>query len=106
MQQNVLLAPLTTLRIGGPARFFAQIATEDDLLEAVHFARSRNLPLFVLGGGSNLLVADRGFDGLVLHIALTGEPAITQTHPGIIDYTVPAGNDWDAFVLSVCQQGI
>jgi UDP-N-acetylmuramate dehydrogenase len=109
MQENVSLAPLTTLRIGGPARFLAHIDTEAALLEAVAFARSRNLPLFVLGGGSNLLVADTGFDGLVLHIALTGPPSITTpivTTPTTIDYTVPAGNDWNAFVLSVCEQGI
>jgi UDP-N-acetylmuramate dehydrogenase len=105
MQQNVSLAPLTTLRIGGPARFFALIDTEAALLEAVAFARARNLPLFVLGGGSNLLVADTGFDGVVLQIALTGPPSITTT-PAAIDYTVPAGNDWNAFVLSVCEQGI
>jgi UDP-N-acetylmuramate dehydrogenase len=105
MQQNVPLAPLTTLRIGGPARFLAHIDTEAALLEAVAFARDRNLPLFVLGGGSNLLVADTGFDGVVLHIALNGAPSISKT-PTAIDYTVPAGNDWNAFVLSVCEQGI
>jgi UDP-N-acetylmuramate dehydrogenase len=105
MQQNVPLAPLTTLRIGGPARFLAHIDTEAALLEAVAFARAHDLPLFVLGGGSNLLVADTGFDGLVLQIALTGSPTIVTT-PSSIDYTVPAGNDWNAFVLSVCEQGI
>jgi UDP-N-acetylmuramate dehydrogenase len=105
MQQNVPLAPLTTLRIGGPARFLAHIDTETALLEAVAFARANSLPLFVLGGGSNLLVADTGFDGVVLHIALTGVSTISAT-PTAIDYTVPAGNDWNAFVLSVCEQGI
>jgi UDP-N-acetylmuramate dehydrogenase len=105
MQQNVPLAPLTTLRIGGPARFLAPIDTEAALLEAVAFAHASNLPLFVLGGGSNLLVADIGFDGVVLQIALTGPPSIITT-PSTIDYTVPAGNDWNAFVLSVCEQGI
>lgn len=106
MQQNVPLAPLTTLRIGGPARFLARIATEADLLDAVDFARSRNLPLFALGGGSNLLVADRGFDGVVLQMALTGAPVISTDAAGALDYAVPAGNDWDPFVLSVCEQGI
>lgn len=105
MQQNVPLAPLTTLRIGGPARFLAHIDTEAALLESVAFARAHDLPLFVLGGGSNLLVADSGFDGVVLHVALTGAPTIATT-PSAIDYTVPAGNDWNAFVLSVCEQGI
>jgi UDP-N-acetylmuramate dehydrogenase len=105
LEQNVPLAPLTTLRIGGPARYLAKITSEAELLEAVDFARTENLPLFVLGGGSNLLVADAGFNGLVLQIALTGEPVI-ETTSDTITYTVPAGTDWNAFVLSVCEQGI
>jgi UDP-N-acetylmuramate dehydrogenase len=105
MQEFVSLAPLTTLGIGGPARFLARITTEEELLEAIGFARSRSLPLFVLGGGSNLLVADAGFDGVVLQIALTGAPAVTATAEGLL-YTVPAGNDWDGFVRSVCEQGV
>jgi UDP-N-acetylmuramate dehydrogenase len=105
MQENVLLAPLTTLRIGGPARFFSRIDTEAALLEAVGFARSRDLPLFVLGGGSNLLVADGGFDGIVLQMAQSGAPAAVSS-AGAAEYTVPAGNDWDGFVRSVCEQGI
>jgi len=63
------------------------------------------LPLFVLGGGSNLLVSDHGFDGLVLQVALAGTPAMTAKGDAV-RYTVPAGNDWDGFVLSVCEQGI
>ena len=105
LQQNVPLAPFTTLRIGGPARYFAEITSEAGLLEAVGFARERRLPLFVLGGGSNLLVADEGFDGIVLKIALGGETAVEKAD-GKLSYTVPAGVDWDAFVLSVCAQGI
>ncbi|WP_433965530.1 FAD-binding protein [Tunturiibacter gelidiferens] len=70
VQENVPLAPYTTLRIGGPARFFCEVTTETELLEAVLFARERNLPLFVLGGGSNLLVGESGFGGLVLHMAI------------------------------------
>jgi UDP-N-acetylmuramate dehydrogenase len=105
MQQNVSLAPFTTLRIGGPARYFAEIRTEAELLDAIVFARKENLPIFVLGGGSNLLVSDAGFDGLVLHMAPNG--AIESVREGsLIEYTVPAGTDWNSFVLSVCQQGI
>ena len=63
IQQNVPLAPLTTLRIGGPARFFAEAREEDELLAAFSFAEQRGLPLFILGGGSNALVADEGFPG-------------------------------------------
>jgi UDP-N-acetylmuramate dehydrogenase len=105
IQQQVALAPYTTLRIGGPTRFFCEATSEDELLEAVNFARLRNLEVFVLGGGSNLLIGDNGFDGLVIHIAIA-----TPTHiapaASHFDYTVSAGTDWNAFVLAVCEQGI
>jgi UDP-N-acetylmuramate dehydrogenase len=70
--ENIPLAPFTTFGIGGPARWFAEATGEDEIAEAAAWARDRRLPLFVLGGGSNLLVADTGFDGLVLRIALRG----------------------------------
>jgi len=64
IEENIVLAPLTTFRIGGPARFLAEAKTAGDVLEAVSFARAKDLPLFILGGGSNLLVADSGWPGL------------------------------------------
>ncbi len=70
--ENIALAPLTTLGIGGPARWFVEAASEAEIAEACAWARERGVPLFVLGGGSNVLVADAGFDGLALHIALPG----------------------------------
>ena len=60
IQENIPLAPLTTLQVGGPARYFAAAASEDEVREATHFAKSKQLPLFILGGGSNLVVADSG----------------------------------------------
>ena len=71
--EQVLLAPYTTFGIGGPARWFVEASTEDEVLEAVRFAQERNAPLFVLGGGSNLLVSDAGFPGVVLRISRTAE---------------------------------
>jgi len=68
--ENIALARLTTLGIGGPARWFVEAASEAEIAEACAWARERGVPLFVLGGGSNVLVADAGFDGLVLHVAL------------------------------------
>ncbi len=70
--ENISLAPYTTFGVGGPARWFTEAANEDDIAEAAEWARGRGVPLFVLGGGSNLLVSDRGFPGLVLHIGLRG----------------------------------
>jgi UDP-N-acetylmuramate dehydrogenase len=105
IQEAVPLAPYTTFRIGGRARFFCEITTEPVLIEAVEFARQHNVPVLVLGGGSNLLVSDAGFDGLVLHIAI--DAPIQSTHSNnLVDYTVTAGTDWNAFVLTMCEQGI
>ena len=92
-RENVPLAPLTTFNIGGPARFFAQALTEADLTEALSFASTHTLPLFVLGGGSNLLVPDAGYPGLVLHLKI---PGIIPLANGLFD--VGAGVSWDAFV--------
>ncbi|HXZ78323.1 MAG TPA: UDP-N-acetylmuramate dehydrogenase [Terriglobales bacterium] len=96
IHENVPLAPLTTLGVGGPARYFAEARTEADVRDAVEFARSRSLPLFVLGGGSNLLVADEGLPGLVLKIAIRGIEESLESGKRIFD--VGAGEDWDHFV--------
>src|SRR5437879_13832201 len=72
LQENVPLSPLTTFKIGGPARFYVEARTTNDVQDAVSLARSRDVPLFVLGGGSNLLVSDAGWPGLVLKAAIRG----------------------------------
>jgi UDP-N-acetylmuramate dehydrogenase len=105
IQEHVLLAPYTTLRIGGPARFFCEVTTEAELLKAIHFARQHSLKLFTLGGGSNLLIGDSGFDGLVLHIAIR-TPTEATRQGRYIDYTAAAGTAWNSFVLDICEQGI
>ena len=97
LQENVPLAPLTTFQIGGPARFFVEAASPGDVEEAVHFAQSRNLPLFVLGGGSNLLIADAGWPGLVLKVATRGIER-TGDREGKATFEVGAGEAWDDFV--------
>ena len=96
IQQNIPLAPLTTLRIGGPARFFAEARSEDDLIEAFSFAEQHQLPVFILGGGSNALVADEGFPGLVVHVALKGVSWRNEGNEVIV--TANAGEDWDELV--------
>ncbi len=110
MQENIALAQYTTLGIGGPARWFAQAQSEADIIEAVTFASSQNLPLFVLGGGSNLLVADAGFPGVVLHVGLRGlrheedgTKAISSSNPDVI-FTVAAGEEWDSFVATTVAE--
>lgn len=100
--ENVALAPLTTLGVGGRARYFAEAENEDDVREAIGFAEERDLPLFVLGGGSNLVVADTGFDGLVLKIAIQG--ILTTEHAGRRIFTTGAGENWDVLVARSVEE--
>lgn len=98
IQENVALGPLTTLGVGGAARYFAEAASEEDVRSALEFARSRTLPLFVMGGGSNLVVSDSGWAGLVLKVAIAG---IERAHEGeTTRFEVGAGVDWDEFVAT------
>src|SRR5579863_9353075 len=97
LQENIPLAPLTTLHVGGPARFFVDAANAGEVVEAVRFAQSRNLPLFVLGGGSNLVVADSGWPGLVLKVAIAGMDQRPESG-GKILFDIGAGESWDRFV--------
>jgi UDP-N-acetylmuramate dehydrogenase len=101
--ENVPLAPHCTLRVGGAARFFAEAADEAAVLEAVDWAAGRGLPVRVLGGGSNLVIADEGVDGLVLKIALRG--VTTREVPGAVEVTAAAGEPWDALVRQTVEQG-
>jgi len=95
------LAGHTTLRLGGPARAFATAATEDDLIARVRSADAAGEPLLVLGGGSNLVVADEGFPGTVVHVATTG---IDRAGPAGL--TVAAGEDWDPLVAACVDEGL
>lgn len=98
-----MLAPMTTLGVGGPARWLTEAETEADVAEAAAWARERVVPLFVLGGGSNLLVSDAGFPGLVLHVQLRGVAA--ENSGGERVFRVAAGEDWDSFVSRTVAEG-
>ncbi len=104
--QNVPLAPFTTLGVGGPAQWFATAWTEDQVGEAAQFASSRGLRLFVLGGGSNLLVSDAGFSGLVLRIAMDGMVFHAASKFAKVLVDVAAGENWDAFVQSAVERDL
>lgn len=98
ISENIPLGPLTTLGIGGPARWLVEAETEDDLAEAAFWACEHGAQSFVLGGGSNLLVSDAGFNGLVLKINLMGIQRDGEV------FSCAAGEDWDRFVsLAVGQ---
>ncbi len=98
-REHVPLAPLTTLGVGGPARYFAEAHSVDDLREAVGWAEAQRLPLFLLGGGSNLLVSDSGFPGLVVKMGLRG-----VERQGDV-FTAYAGEEWDALVARAVEAG-
>ena len=70
VKENILLAPFTVFKVGGPARFFVEAKTAEEVLEAVTWARGEDMPIFILGFGSNILVSDKGFPGLVLKMEL------------------------------------
>ncbi len=102
IRENIRLAPYTTLKVGGDARYFAEAANDDDVIEAVRWAREQSLPVFVLGGGSNLLVSDAGFQGLVLHMSIDG----IESHDdgGKRIFSVGAGVEWDTFVARAVEE--
>jgi len=96
VQENIPLAPLTTLQVGGPARYFAEAKTVGEVQEALAFALARDLSVFILGGGSNLVVADAGWPGLVLKIGIAGIEETNEDDK--IRFDVGAGEPWDKFV--------
>jgi len=99
VQENIALAPLTTLQVGGPARYFIEAATILEVVKGAEFASSRGLPLLILGGGSNLVVSDTGWPGVVLKLAIAG---IEQRSDGDKTvFAVGAGTPWDQFVAHV-----
>ena len=105
LQENIPLAPLTTLQLGGPARFFVEAKSVAEVEEAVALAQTKDLSLFVLGGGSNLVIADSGWPGLVLKVAIPGidQRAGHNQRPGHnndgrVLFDAGAGESWDRFV--------
>ena len=94
------LAEHTTLRLGGPVRRLVVARTDDEVVDLVRDADGRGEPLLVLGGGSNLVVADEGFDGTVVRVATRG----VRRSGGTV--TAAAGEDWDAFVAGMVADGL
>ncbi len=103
--ENVALAQYTTLGVGGVARWFVETSDEDEILTAVRFARTQGAPCFILGGGSNLLISDYGFNGVVVHVA-PGTLAWTEADDETVSIKADAGVEWDAVVrLAVEKNG-
>jgi UDP-N-acetylmuramate dehydrogenase len=104
IHENVALAPLTTFRIGGAARYFVDALDENTVLEAAHWAKDKSLPMFILGGGSNLLVADAGFSGLVIKVGISGIDWTTANAKTIV--RAGAGEEWDRLVGLAVERGL
>jgi UDP-N-acetylmuramate dehydrogenase len=101
----VSLADLTTFRVGGPASDLAVATTADDLVDAVSRADADRVPVLVIGGGSNLLVGDGGFDGLVVQVASRGIVAESVDYCGGAEVQVAAGEPWDGVVAHAVASG-
>ena len=100
LERDVPLAPFTTLGVGGAARYFVRASSVDELRAALDWSDG---PTFILGGGSNLLIADEGFDGLVIRVELRGITVESEDDYAMVK--VGAGEPWDAFVRFAVQNG-
>lgn len=98
------MAPMTTLGVGGQARWFTRAATSEDVAAAERWCGDQGVPLFVLGGGSNVVVADEGVDGLVLQVAIRGVDV--RPHGGQATLRLGAGERWDDAVAAAVAQGL
>lgn len=92
----------TSLRVGGPAKKIVNVSTEEEIIAAIEEAGDS--PILVIGGGSNLLVADTGFEGIVIHIANNQAESEVDACSGAT-LTIGAGEDWDTFVATTIARG-
>lgn len=102
---NESLKPYTTFKIGGPARYFAAVESPGQIRAALAFARQTEVPVMVLGGGSNVLISDRGFDGLVMHPAVEGIEELAN-ESGDVRLRIKAGEPWDRAVGYTVDHGL
>lgn len=100
IKENVSLKELTTFKIGGPARFYAEVGNEEDVLEISKFVKENNLKILILGGGSDVLINDKGFDGMVIRYIADSISYIGGT------ITAGAGASWDDLVKSTVDHNL
>jgi len=104
IREQVSLSAYTTLGLGGPARYFVDCSTDDEICEAITTAHDQRLPLLILGGGSNMVVTDEGFPGLVLHLTSRGVEATPHGYRCVV--RVAGGECWDDVVATCVQKGL
>lgn len=100
---NIKLAPYTTFKIGGPANHFVYAQTDEEIVAAAVHANERNLEMFVFGGGSNVLVSDRGFDGLAVRTETIGIDMV-EDNPATVTLKIASGEIWDDVVRFAVEQ--
>ncbi len=103
--EHVSLTEHTTLKVGGTARYFITAMTEVGVEQAVQFAKERQLPLFVLGAGSNVLAVDGEYAGVVLNIGIVGKEAVVEEETNTVLYSVGAGEDLDTIIADTVASG-
>jgi UDP-N-acetylmuramate dehydrogenase len=105
LRENVSLSEYTTFHLGGLARFFVSVKTVSELREALAYAREHTLPYYILGGGSNTLFSDLGWNGVVIHVALEGTE-YEEDSMGDARVIACAGVSWDTLVEETVAQGL
>lgn len=104
-KENIRLSDFTTIKLGGRARYFCECIDEEQIIECLGFAEKENLRLQVLGGGSNTIFADEGFDGIILKTAMKNITLFGKGGNDEVTVTAEAGVSWDDFVIFCTGQG-
>src|SRR3989338_3310963 len=104
IQENYSLNNLTTIKVGGAARFFARIKNVDELKEALEYAHHHSLNIFVISGGSNVVVSDNGFPGLAIQININGFEVVRENKKDVV-LKIGAGEVWDKVVKRAVANG-
>lgn len=104
LEENFSIKELTTLKVGGEARYFGVLRSASDIEEAQAFAKQKRLPVFVLGGGSNVVASSGTIDALVLKNEIFGKEILEETENSVL-IKVGAGEDWDEFVAFCVERG-
>ena len=100
INENILISSLTTMRLGGPAKYVIEIEKPEDIIEAYNFARQNNLPIYILGYGANTIGHDEGFNGIIIINRMNG---ITQIDNHL---RIMGGEYWDNVVAYACKRGL
>ena len=100
IRENVPISELTTMRLGGPARFVIEIESQDEVVEAFDFVNDKGLPFYILGGGANTIGHDEGFDGAIIINKMTG---VTVSGNKVYAF---GGEEWDNVVEKACEKNL